>query len=486
MSIQEFQASLTKANIVDEIRDGLIGNNISIPTPFGMKPMIYADYTASGRALRQIEDFVAEKILPYYANSHTESSFCGAYMTKMRNEARRVIASETNAGDDCSVIFSGSGATSAINRLVALCGVADAGKEGNRPVVFVGPYEHHSNLLPWRESGAEVIEIDEAENGGPDLEALENELIAHSDRPLLIGAFSAASNVTGIISDVNAVTGMLKRYNALAFWDYAGGGPYLSIDMDPGEGREIDAVFLSPHKFPGGPGASGVLIIRNSIVKAHKPTWPGGGSVSYVSPWAHDYFPSIIEREEAGTPNIIGDIRAALVVLVKSAIGHDFIMQRDHYLCAKVTNHWRNNPNIRLFGEEKSNRLPIFSFAIRDGNGGYIHHQLFTRMLSDITGIQARGGCVCAGPYGHRLLNVGREESERIRQVVLSGAEIEKPGWVRLNLSYLMDDDTVDKIIEGVDRLARDAANHLHHYDSDATTAQFRHKSVDTGLLAVG
>ena len=185
MSIQEFQASLTKDNIVNEIRDGLIGNNISIPTPFGMKPMIYADYTASGRALRQIEDFVAEKILPYYANSHTESSFCGAYMTKMRNEARQVIASETNAGEEYSVIFSGSGATSAINRLVALCGVADAGKEGNRPVVFVGPYEHHSNILPWRESGAEVIEIDEAENGGPDLKVLENALIAHSDRPAI-------------------------------------------------------------------------------------------------------------------------------------------------------------------------------------------------------------------------------------------------------------------------------------------------------------
>ncbi len=474
MSIQEFRASLAKSDVIDEIRNGLIGNNILIPTPFGMKPMIYADYTASGRALRQIEDFVAEKVLPYYANSHTESSFCGAYMTSMRNESRQIIADETNAGEECSVIFSGSGATSAINRLVSLCGVADAGEGGNRPVVLVGPYEHHSNILPWRESGAEVIEIDEAPDGGPDLVVLENALKTHSNRPLLIGSFSAASNVTGIITDVDAVTCILKRHNALAFWDYAGGGPYLSIDMNSGEGLQKDAVFLSPHKFPGGPGASGILVVRNSIVKTCKPTWPGGGSVSYVSPWAHDYFPSIIEREEAGTPNIIGDIRAALVFLVKSAIGHDFIMERDHALCAKATNHWRDNPNIRLFGEDKPNRLPIFSFAIRDGAGGYIHHQLFTRMLSDLTGIQARGGCVCAGPYGHRLLSVGREESERIRRVVLSGAEIEKPGWVRLNFSYLMDDDTVDKIIDGVDNLAREASSYLHHYQSNAATAQFQ------------
>ncbi len=474
MSLQEFQQQIAKGDVVANMRAGLIGNDISIPTPYGMKKMIYADYTASGRALRQVEGFIAEKLLPFYANSHTESSYCGAYVTNMRNEARQIIARETNASKDYSVIFSGSGATSAINRLVALCGVADAVKDGPRPVVFVGPYEHHSNILPWRESGAEVIEIGEADEGGPDMVELEARLVAHADRPMIIGAFSAASNVTGIITDVDAVTRLLKQYNALAFWDYAGGGPYLSIDMNPGEGRELDAVFLSPHKFPGGPGASGILIVKNSVVKTEKPTWPGGGSVSYVSPWAHDYFPSIIEREEAGTPNIIGDIRAALVFLVKAAIGHDFILKRDHELCAMATNRWRESPNIRLFGEEKPNRLPIFSFAIRNGNDGYIHHQLFTRMLSDVMGIQARGGCVCAGPYGHRLLNVGREESERIRQIVLSGAEIEKPGWVRLNLSYLMDDETVEQIICGVDELAQNASDYLSDYSVNNKNAQFK------------
>lgn len=473
MSFDDFRKNLATDNVVDHVRAGLIGEGTLIPTPFGSKKLIYADYTASGRALQQVEDFINNEVLPYYANSHTESSFCGAHMTRLRREARAIIAEETNAGEDCSVIFSGSGATSAVNRLVALCGIADAVKQGEQPVVFIGPYEHHSNILPWRESGAEIIEIDEAALGGPDLVMLEQQLKAHADRSLLIGSFSAASNVSGIITDAEEVTRLLKRYGALAFWDYAGGGPYLPIDMNPAEDAQIDAIFLSPHKFPGGPGASGLLIVRNSMVRASRPTWPGGGSVSYVSPWAHDYFPSIIEREEAGTPNLIGDIRAALVFLVKAAIGTDFIQARDRHFAERALKVWRDNPRLKLLGVEKPHRLPIFSFMVGDGEGGYIHHQLFTRMLSDVTGIQARGGCVCAGPYGHRLLNVERDESERIRKEVQAGHEIAKPGWIRLNFSYLIDDATAAAIMEGVDMLARQSAEYIKHYRGNERTSKF-------------
>ncbi len=473
MDLEDFRKSITGGDVVSRLRAGLVGEGMSIPTPFGQKKLTYADYTASGRALRQVEEYIAEQILPYYANSHTESSFCGAHMTRLRQQARDIIAREINAGEGFSVIFSGSGATSAINRLVALCGVADGENSNGRPVVFVGPYEHHSNILPWRESGAEIIEIDEAPSGGPDLGILEAELKKYTRRPLMIGSFSAASNVTGIITDVDAVTRLLKNYGALAFWDYAGGGPYLPIDMNPGAGLEKDAVFLSPHKFPGGPGASGLLVIKNSIVRATRPTWPGGGSVSYVSPWAHDYFDSLIEREEAGTPNLIGDIRAALVLVIKSVVGTDYIQQRDHQLASQALEVWRNNPHLQLLGTDKPDRLPIFSFMVRDAQQEYVHHQLFTRMLSDVTGIQARGGCVCAGPYGHRLLNVNRKNSERIRKQVLAGEEIVKPGWIRLNFSYLMDDETAATIIKGVDSLACSTSRYTRHYCADGATSQF-------------
>jgi len=498
--IDRFRERLETGDIVAQLRAGLIGEGAEISTPFGKKKLTYADYTASGRALRQVEDFIAEQVLPYYANSHTEASFCGAYTMGLREEARALIAAEVNAGTDCSVIFTGSGATSAVNRLVALCGVADCGNTnaatpanrfaalfrtvGQRaknlasaPAVFIGPYEHHSNILPWRESGAEVIEIAEAPSGGPDLAMLEDELKARSDRPLLIGSFSAASNVTGIVTDVDAVTRLLKRYGALAFWDYAGGGPYLPMDMNPGTGLEKDAIFLSPHKFPGGPGASGLLIIRNTVVRAKKPTWPGGGSVSYVSPWAHDYLDSIIEREEAGTPNVIGDIRAALAFMVKAAIGPDFIAKRDSELGARALSVWRKNSRINLLGSENTNRLPIFSFTVQDRDGGYVHHELFSKMLSDIAGVQVRGGCVCAGPYGHRLLGVGRDQSENIRATILAGNEIRKPGWVRLNFSYLMDDETAAHIIDSVDMLANKADEFADNYVCDETRAQFHHKA---------
>lgn len=474
MPFEMFKKSIAAGDVIANLRAGVIGEGAKIKTPYGVKKLIYADYTASGRALRQVEDFVADHVLPYYANSHTSSSFCGAYTTGLREDARAMISQQTNAGEDCSVIFTGAGATSAINRLVALCDVHSFGKKAT---VFIGPYEHHSNILPWRESGAEIVEIGEGvDGGGPDLAELADELSMRKGQGLLVGAFSAASNVSGIITDVDAVTKLLKTHGALAFWDYAGGGPYLNMDMNPGEGLSKDAIVISPHKFLGGPGASGLLIVRDSAICAKKPTWPGGGSVSYVSPWDHHYLSDVVEREEAGTPNIIGDIRAALVFLVKDAIGQDFIDAREREVGALALEVWQNNPNLQLLGVDKSERVPIFSFCIRDPKGGYIHHQLFTRMLSDIAGIQARGGCVCAGPYGHRLLGVGREQSETIRDAVLAGHEIEKPGWVRLNFSYLMDDDTVRHVIESVDQLARDAGKYAVHYSGNDADANFTYQ----------
>ncbi|VAW16907.1 Cysteine desulfurase [hydrothermal vent metagenome] len=473
MAFDRFVEQLETGDIIASLRAGIIGEGTSFETPFGSKRLIYADYTASGRALKQVEQFILDDVLPFYANSHTDASFCGAYITDMREQGRAIIAQETNAGDDCSVIFSGSGATSAINRLVALTGIADLKDHSPPPVVFIGPYEHHSNILPWREAGAKVIEINEGENGGPDLEHLEEQLRGNASSPLLIGSFSAASNVTGIISQSEEITRLLKRHGALSFWDYAGAGPYLDMDMSPAVDRQKDAIVISAHKFVGGPGASGVLIVRNSVVKSKKPTWPGGGSVAYVSPWAHDYLTSIVQREEAGTPNIVGDIRAAAVFLVKKAIGTEFIEQRDQQLRQRAEKTWGQNPQIQILGVDKRDRLPIFSLLVRNQMGGYIHHNLFTRMLSDISGVQARGGCVCAGPYGHRLLGVDRAHSEAIRAAVRNGREIEKPGWTRLNFNYLMDDQTADHIIKSVDELAKAAPEMAQKYQRDIAGARF-------------
>lgn len=470
--LQSFRDSLAGPDHLARLSAAVIGEGRMIDGGFGPKPLIYADYVASGRALRQVEHFILEEVLPLYANSHTEASTCGAFMTRLRRAGRAAIARLCGADASHAVIFCGNGATAGLNRLVALLGVSGAVARGERPLVLIGPYEHHSNILPWRESGAEVIEIGEAETGGPDLGELERVLRTADPERLVVGAFSALSNVTGILTGVAAVTALLKRYGALSVWDYAGGGPYLPIDM----GQGMDAVVVSPHKFVGGPGASGVLVLRRDAVRETRPSVPGGGTVRFVSPWGHDYSADVAVREEAGTPNVLGDIRAALAFLVKDAIGQEVMDRRHAALKARALEVWGNCPEIELLGQpQKRHSLPIFSFRIRDmREGGNLHPQLVTRMLADLHGIQARGGCACAGPYAHRLLGLDQDHSEALRQAILSGEEMEKPGWTRLNLSVLMSDKKVETILGAVAELARAPYPSCLAYEADPSTARFR------------
>jgi selenocysteine lyase/cysteine desulfurase len=476
--LERFKAELGRPDLAAVLKRGLVGEDACIDGPVGRKRLLYADYVASGRALRQIEAFILEQVLPLYANSHTEASYCGAFTTRLRERARGEIARIAGAGGGFSVVFTGSGATAGINKLVRLLAIGRRVRHGERVVVVVGPYEHHSNLLPWRESGAEVVAIEEAAEGGPDLGHLEAVLVKNAPAELVIGAFSVASNVTGIVTCADRVTRLLKRYGALAIWDYAGGAPYLPLSLSAGSDAEKDAVVFSPHKFPGGPGSSGILIVNEQIAATDRPTAPGGGSVRFVSPWTEDYSDSLTAREEAGTPNIVGDIRAALVLLVKEALGQQFIDERNEVLRGRALATWRNNPFLEILGNPAAQGLPIFSFRVRDRHGGHIHHQLFTRMLSDYCGIQARGGCACAGPYAHRLLGIDETSSSELLRMIRSGEEIHKPGWVRLNLSYLLDDDQADSIIDGVDKLSRMASDHATKYDFDSRTARFTLWSV--------
>lgn len=469
MLFDPFKSSLKTGDVVKSVRDGVIGDGVLIPGLFGDVELTYADYVASGRALAQVEDFVRDSVLPYYANSHTEASFCGQYMTRMRAEARAEISRLTNADDGCSVIFAGSGATAGLNRLVALLGVNTARKA----VVFIGPYEHHSNILPWRESQASVVEIPESPEGGPDLAALEAALIAHQDAELRIGSFSAASNVTGVLTDPDPVSRLLKQHGALSVWDYAGGGPYLPIDMNPHPDCRKDAVVVSPHKFPGGPGASGVLILRDDAVVPDVPTWPGGGTVTFVSPWRHEYSDSLSTREEAGTPNVVGDIRAALAFLVKDAVSQEFILRREAELNRMAIAALGANPQLELLGTHYAHRLPIFSFRVRRTDGTLFHHQLFTRMLSDVYGIQARGGCACAGPYAHQLLGISEEQSDALFGALQQGQEMQKPGWVRLNFSYLMSDAKVAFILDSINDLTRRLEELEPCFTAEEATARF-------------
>lgn len=448
-----FRVALAGPDIIATLRAGLIGAGAQIETTEGTRPLVYADYTASGRALWPVERFMLDHVLPFYANSHTEGSFCGAHVARLRRAARAMIARSCGAGADHAVIFCGAGATAGINRLVALLGAGPGVR------VILGPYEHHSNILPWRESGAEVVTLPEAvAGGGPDRDALARALSEAGPGARVICAFSAASNVTGIVADVPGITRQVKAAGARMVWDYAGGAPYLPISMTPAPGAAIDAIVASPHKFAGGPGASGILILRRDSAVTARPTWPGGGTVRFVSPADHDYNGELEVREEAGTPNIPGDIRAALVFIAKEAVGADRIAARNAALLQAGEAAWRGHPRIAILAPADAPRLPVFALCLRDRTGAPLHHQDATRALSDGFGIQARGGCACAGPYVHHLLGLDAAASARTRAALLAGDDRAKPGFVRLNLSFLMDDATVRYILDSVIALTGRAA----------------------------
>jgi len=477
--------------LVDNVREAVIGKDTAVHTPFGLRRVTSADYTASGRSLTMIEDFIRAQVLPLYANTHTETSGTGLQTTRFREEAREVIRRSVGAsGDGHAVIFAGSGSTGAVDRLVGLLGIRiprglsqtygleDRIPGSERPVVFVGPYEHHSNELPWRESIADVIEIKEDADGHIDLVELETQLIGHAGRPLVIGSFSAASNVTGIISDTSAISRMLHAHGALSFWDFAASAPYVDVDMgsaDDGDGDFKDAIFLSPHKLIGGPGTPGVLVVRRDLLRNEVPVVPGGGTVEYVSPDHHKYIKDPEHREEGGTPAIIESIRAGLAFSLKEAVGVETIRRLEHDFIHRAIVSWSENPNIVILGNPEAERLSIVSFLIRHGDKT-LHHNFVVALLNDLFGIQARGGCSCAGPYGHRLLGIDLETSSRFEEVIATGCEVIKPGWVRVNFNYFIAEEEFTYLLEAVHLVADQGWRLLPLYSYEPTTAIWRHR----------
>lgn len=441
------------------VRNELIGNDAKLQTPYGKRLLTYADYTASGRTVAFIEKHLIQ-LQSYYANSHTEDSYTGKAMTTLLHEAMSRMKRIMNASEDY-LIPVGTGSTGAIQKFAEILGVYKPPglsryiameEDQEMPVVFIGPYEHHSNDLIWRESLAEVVTIGLDPDGDLDLEALEQKLSSPEyDGRLKIGSFSAASNVTGLVTPLYQVAQILHDHGAYACFDFAASGPYVEIDMNHGDRSWFDAVYLSPHKFLGGPGACGLLLINRRLYHDElAPTVAGGGTVDYVSPTAYDFTKDVETREMAGTPGILQILKACLAFELKDTIGLDAIMDLEKKYTEKAFNLLSQDSRISILGpQEPERRIGIFSFNIRYQDG-YLHHRFVARLLNDLFGIQSRAGCACAGPYGHALLGIDDDISQEYRGFIEEGVTALKPGWVRVNFHYIMTDAQVNFICNAI------------------------------------
>jgi len=495
------------------LRQQIVGVDSTFETPFGERLMSYCDYTASGRCLKFVESYL-QGLQRIYANTHTEDDITGRSMSQLLHEAEESIKNSVNAGPNGRIIACGTGATGAIDKLQQLVGVAlppatrknicdmladsdskvsceDVGVlfHKSQPVVFIGPYEHHSNEISWRESLATTVQVRMDASGNIDLTHLEELLRdpAYQNRTR-IGSFSAASNVTGMRSDVRGIASLLHAHDAIACFDFAACAPYVEIDMNPepvgDEDPSIDAIFISPHKFLGGPGSSGVLVFNERIYDRDlPPTVSAGGTVDYVGMSGQDFIGRIEEREKAGTPGVLQTLKAGLVFQIKDRVGVDFINKREHELTARAFDRWSEEEGIEILGNpDPAQRVGILSFNIKSSVGGYLHHKFVTALLNDLFGIQSRAGCSCAGPYGHRLLDIDDDTSELYRGAVQHGYCGMKPGWCRVGLHWVMDDAEADYVINAVLFIARHGHLFLSLYDFDLCSGTWTHKHESTAL----
>ncbi|GAA3628445.1 aminotransferase class V-fold PLP-dependent enzyme [Flavivirga jejuensis] len=462
-------------------RENIVGANQFFESPYGKQKIIYADWTASGRLYRPIEEKLLNEIGPFVANTHTETSITGSAMTLAYHDARNIIKNHVNASKEDVLITVGTGMTGAINKFQRILGLKlnenlkdhTEVPEALKPIIFVSHMEHHSNQTSWLETIAKVEVIPSNENGLPCAENLEKLIAKYKDCPIKIAAITGCSNVTGIRTNYHEVARIMHQNNGLCFVDFACSAPYIDIDMHPENEEEyLDAITFSPHKFLGGPGASGVLIFNKKLYKNLVPDNPGGGTVSYTNPWGdHDYIDDIETREDGGTPGFLQAIKIALSIQLKEKMGVQNILDREHELNALIFERLGKIENLTILAPEHTDRLGVFSFYIEDA-----HYNLIVKLLNDRFGVQTRGGCSCAGTYGHYLLNVDEPTSKSIEQKILEGCLIERPGWIRMSIHPTMTNEDIYFICDAIKEVAAHYKSWGEDYEYNAIKNEFIHK----------
>jgi len=466
----------------DRFRKNIIGLDQTFTGPYGEKKIVYADWTASGRMYGPIEHRITHDIAPFVGNTHTETTVTGSSMTKAYHHAKEIIKKHVNANETDILISSCSGMTGVVNKLQRILGLKLHEKmrkkidipQSERPIVFVTHMEHHSNQTTWLETICDVVVIQACNEGCVDLDHFQQLLEKFSDRLTKIAAVTSCSNVTGIQTPYHEIAKMIHKVGGHCFVDFACSGPYIDIDMHPTDPEEkIDAIYFSPHKFLGGPSSSGILIFCQSLYDNKIPDNPGGGTVDWTNPWGeHKYYDSIEAREDGGTPSFIQTIRVALCIQLKDEMGVENILHREHQLMRPVWNRLSKVDNLHILADNLKDRLAVFSFYIQD-----LHFNLAVKLLNDRYGIQVRGGCSCAGTYGHYLLQVTNEKSKSITDLINLGDNSNKPGWIRMSLHPTMTDAEIEYLISAIEELCEHHKEWMQDYEYNKHKNEFYHKS---------
>ncbi|MBN2683457.1 MAG: aminotransferase class V-fold PLP-dependent enzyme [Bacteroidales bacterium] len=467
----------------EEFKSNIVGNNQTYKSPYGDKKIIYADWIASGRLYKPIEIKLLEDFGPFVANTHTETNETGTRMTFAYQHAHKLIKKHVNANENDVIITAGFGMTTVINKLQRILGFKGCSDKTNnpcfklndeKPVVFISHMEHHSNHTSWLATHTDVIVIEPDENLLINPENLRRKLEEFKDRKFKIGSFSACSNVTGIITPYYELAEIMHEYGGICFVDFAASAPYVNINMHPANSmQKLDAIFFSPHKFLGGPGSSGVLIFDKSLYKREIPDHPGGGTVDWTNPWGDYKFIDDIEmREDGGTPGFLQAIKTALCIDLKNKMGVERIAAREKELVKTALSELRKIPQLNILANNVDDRIGCISFYVEN-----IHYNLLVKLLSDRFGIQVRGGCACAGTYGHYLLKVSHEQSAAITSKINSGDFSEKPGWVRLSLHPTMSNNELFYIVEAIREIIENIDNWKKDYDYCSKANEYYHKT---------
>lgn len=466
-----------------KFREQIVGINTTYQSPYGEKPIIYGDWIASGRLYRPIEEKLVNTFGPFVANTHTETSETGTLMTHSYHHAQQIIKRAVNAGPDDVIIQAGFGMTAVINKLQRILGLKTCGvinrqkcqQEKEKPVVFITHMEHHSNHTSWYETNAEVVILEPDENLLVNPEELRRQLEKYKDRKFKIGSFTAGSNVTGVRPDYYQLARIMHEHNGLCFVDFAATAPYDEINMHPGDPMEkLDAIFFSPHKFLGGPGSAGIMIFDSNLYTNQVPDNPGGGTVDWTNRWGeYKYIDDIEAREDGGTPGFLQAIKTAFTFELKAQMGIKKIRQREHELVNKAIDGLQSIPGIEVLAKNQRDRIGAISFY-----HPAIHYNLFVKLLSDRFGIQVRGGCACAGTYGHYLLDVSYQDSETITDLINHGDLSRKPGWIRWSLHPTTTDQEVDTFLMAAEDITKNHQDWIEDYFYDRHTNEFIHHSM--------